>query len=336
MIKKSLFLFLAFSFLAFCLISNVKAKGKHGPAGKSNIAHLYLYQKDPDTWEIVEDGAWGKMKYNLSGPTFNFVFNGHGLEPGLEYKLIYYPDPWPGKGLICLGEGVANGGDNVHIANLVELNTDLPAEYDDNYCYPEEWDDENCGARIWLVLTNNVDCDNQTMTRENPEEYLFEHNLITYGYDNETTRLSAEQSWSEYEATEIPITNSDPAETKPIGVGFAARAENSLDFMVSLSGFEDQVDIYLAYYIYPLDPDNLYFITETGTVAVPLDTFSIEETLTEEMRFRSGITEPVSWSLDSIPLSDLPPSDYHAYLGVTPHNDTTSYYIWHTYFVLGP
>ena len=27
------------------------AKGPNGPAGKSNIAHLYLYQKDPNTWK---------------------------------------------------------------------------------------------------------------------------------------------------------------------------------------------------------------------------------------------------------------------------------------------
>ena len=34
-----------------------KGKIPNGPAGRSPIAHLYFYEKDPDTWEIVEDGA---------------------------------------------------------------------------------------------------------------------------------------------------------------------------------------------------------------------------------------------------------------------------------------
>ena len=53
------------------------AAGKTGKAGKSNTGHLYLYEKDPATWDIVEGGAWGKMEYKLSGSTFDFVFNGH-------------------------------------------------------------------------------------------------------------------------------------------------------------------------------------------------------------------------------------------------------------------
>jgi len=72
-------------------------------AGKSNASHLYLGEKDPTMWERVEGGAWGKMTYNLAGPMFEFVFNGKGLEAGYNFTLIYYPDPWPGAGLICLG-----------------------------------------------------------------------------------------------------------------------------------------------------------------------------------------------------------------------------------------
>ena len=145
--------------------------GKNGPAGKSNIAHLYLYEKDADTWEIVEDGAWGKMKYNLSGSTFDFVFNGHGLEIleiGLEYTLIYYPDPWPGTGLICLGSGTVNEEGDIHIMGSVDTGN-LPAE-----------GDENEGAKIWLVLSDDVDCENAEMIGWTPLEYLFEYDLITF------------------------------------------------------------------------------------------------------------------------------------------------------------
>jgi len=142
--------------------------GKTGQAGKSNVAHLYLYEKDNADWTIVEDGAWGKMKYNLAGPEFDFVFNGHGLEPGSDYTLIYYPDPWPGSGLICLGSGVVDDEGNVHIAASVDTG-DLPIA-----------GDTNDGAKIWLALTSDVDCENAAMIGWNPTEYLFEYDLITF------------------------------------------------------------------------------------------------------------------------------------------------------------
>jgi hypothetical protein len=145
------------------------AKGPSGPAGKSNVGHLNLFEKDPATWKIVEGGAWGKMTYNLSGPEFEFGFNGHGLEAGVEYCLIYYPDPWPGKGLICLGCATANGGGNVRIAGSVNTG-DLPAEGDEN----------EDGAKIWLVLAEDVDCEAAQMIGWNPTEYLFEEALITF------------------------------------------------------------------------------------------------------------------------------------------------------------
>lgn len=147
------------------------AGGPTGPAGKSNVGHLSLFEKTghPD-WQIVEGGAWGKMTYNLSGPEFEFVFNGHGLEAGVEYCLIYYPDPWPGTGLICLGTATANGGGNVHIAASVDTG-DLPAAADANF---------EKGAKIWLVLATDVDCETGVMSVWNPTEWLFEYDLITF------------------------------------------------------------------------------------------------------------------------------------------------------------
>jgi len=146
------------------------------PGGKSNVAHLYLYEKEEltppspeDPWPIVEGGAWGKMKYNLSGEEFEFVFNGHGLEPGEDYTLIYYPDPWPGSGLICLGDGTANVDGDVHIAESVDTG-DLPAEGDEAPLG---------GAKIWLVLSDDVDCGNR-MVGWNAAEYLFEGDVIEF------------------------------------------------------------------------------------------------------------------------------------------------------------
>ncbi len=154
----------------------VMAAGKNGPAGKTNVGHLYLYEKNPSTWGIIEGGAWGKMRYNLSGSTFDFVFNGHGLELGWSYMLIYYEDPGLGPwtvppDIICLGSGTANGGGNVHIQGSVDTG-DLPTKDDVNYPH---------GAKIWLVLSDDVDCDNKVFRwRWNPTEYLFEYDLITF------------------------------------------------------------------------------------------------------------------------------------------------------------
>jgi len=119
------------------------------------------------------------MKYNISGPEFDFVFNGHGLVPGDDYTLIYYPDPWPVNGLICLGSGTVNEEGDIHIAASVDTG-DLPAVEDENY--PE-------GAKIFLVLSDDVDCENQGMTNwTGPwpgntvgiNIYLFEGEQITF------------------------------------------------------------------------------------------------------------------------------------------------------------
>ena len=167
--KKILIVAIAVVLITGLITTPVFAAGKNGAAGKSSMGHLYLFEKDPATWEIVDGGAWGKMKYSLSGTDFTYVFNGHGLEAGYDYTLIYYPDPWPGSGLICLGFGTANDNGDVHIKQSVNTG-DLPI--------PE---DENEGAKIWLVLSSDVDCEGQVFNNVwNPTEYLFEYDLITF------------------------------------------------------------------------------------------------------------------------------------------------------------
>jgi len=131
------------------------AKGDN-PAN-DNPNNLYLYEKDAN-WDIVWDGAWGKMSYELSGETIRFVFNGHGLEANTEYTLISYTDPWPGSP-VCLASGTSNRGGNIHLAGSADLG-------------------KSEGIKIWLVLSSDVDCDIPAMTGWHPSEYLFEHNLI--------------------------------------------------------------------------------------------------------------------------------------------------------------
>jgi hypothetical protein len=166
--KKLLVITVVVAMMIGLIVAPVMAAGKNGQAGKSNIGHLYLYEKDNDSWKIVEDGAWGKMKYNLSGETLDFVFNGHNLDAGVDYTLIYYPNPWPGNGLICLGSGTVNEDGNIHIKNSVDTG-DMPIA-----------GDINNGAKIWLVLSGDVDCDGQVMVGWHGTEYLFEDDLINF------------------------------------------------------------------------------------------------------------------------------------------------------------
>ena len=151
-------------------------KGLKGQAGKSNVAFVELWEKDAN-WGIVEDGAWGKLKYNLEGPEFDFVFNGHGLALNTTYSLIYYADPWPGDNPgFLIASGTSNDEGNIHLMGPVEMGMDLPDPADANYPdgnYPD-------GAKIWLVLSDDYDADECKMIGWNPTEYLFEYDVITY------------------------------------------------------------------------------------------------------------------------------------------------------------
>ena len=139
------------------------------PAGKSSIIQLYLVEKEPSgEWPTIEDGAWGKLTYNIA--TGKFVFNGHELEASEEYTLINFArvdSEWPAT-INVLGGGTANGGGNVHIAG--------------NYAYADLEYDETPGSgsldgyKIWLVLTE--DLADETLAGWTPSEYLFESELI--------------------------------------------------------------------------------------------------------------------------------------------------------------
>ena len=151
---------------------------------------LLLYEKDPVTWDIVPDGASGELIFGSARPTFCFSLCANGLEGNQNYTLIYYPDPspdpfqWPVIGVICLGEATSDqhGRLRLQVQYTDELNIgDLPKEHDNNY---------PTGAKIWLVLSSDVDCVNQTMTAWNPTEYLFENNLITYDDTEDRVALS--------------------------------------------------------------------------------------------------------------------------------------------------
>jgi hypothetical protein len=95
-----------------------------------------------------------------------------GVAPNANanYTLIYYPDPWPGNGLICLSEPTLSGsGGEISMSGQVEINTDLPIPSDDNFAD---------GAKLWLVPSGMVDCTGQVMANwEDCPGILFEEDI---------------------------------------------------------------------------------------------------------------------------------------------------------------
>ena len=75
-----------------------KKSKNNGPRGNSNNGNYWLVEKDAD-WDIVtrdQGGAYGHVKYNLTGSSFDFKLNAHRLDPDTKYQIefevngIYY------------------------------------------------------------------------------------------------------------------------------------------------------------------------------------------------------------------------------------------------------
>ena len=134
---------------------------KEGGVGSSNVGFVHYYQliweQLPDgTWqwtEVVWNGAWGKLKFNLAGPTFDFLFNGHGLQPNTEYALVRATGAAPP--LTILASGTTNGGSQIHLAGSHDFQEDLS------------------NPQIWLVLGEHVN-DDGWWADFTPNEYLFD------------------------------------------------------------------------------------------------------------------------------------------------------------------
>jgi hypothetical protein len=143
-----------FVFVLVALVFMPMVEAKHPPSlekaskkfgGKKHHVELILYEKDASSWNIVWDGAYGKLKFTDKG-TFNF--KGYGLEPETEYALIIYNDHWPGIPVIVLGCDVSDSKGNVKIKGNYDLWSLLG---------------DGNNQKIWLVLKSDVDEANQKM-----------------------------------------------------------------------------------------------------------------------------------------------------------------------------
>lgn len=119
-------------------------------AYNGNAQHVYLFEKDLSSWEVIENGAWGKMTYIND----QFTFNGHALEADTDYTLVRYTDPWNAHVAVNLGEGTTDE------SGYVQIKGELL----------------DGGAKVWLVPS--TDYNEGKLSWANPTEYLFEYTLI--------------------------------------------------------------------------------------------------------------------------------------------------------------
>jgi len=139
------------------------------PEWPSDMRVLRLENKNP--WDpITGDGIYGILTYDCKKTTFDYTFEGYGLDD-VAYDLIYYADPWPGDHPGALiGSGTASGS-RLSLSGNPDLGMDLPD--------PADWNHPD-GAKIWLVTASDYNETTKEMTAWNPADYLFEMRLITY------------------------------------------------------------------------------------------------------------------------------------------------------------
>jgi hypothetical protein len=148
---------------------------KVGPKGNKN-AIMYLTTKlkdasepDPNEWLPDTAGDWGKLRHNQSGATFDFTFNGYGLEPG-GYALIYKEVAWPDDHFAWnFGQGVADAKGRLTIKASWVFGSAAPGTY-------SMW--------FWLVPCGDVwpECSSSyvELSGWQMETYLFAYDEVVF------------------------------------------------------------------------------------------------------------------------------------------------------------
>ena len=130
--------------------------GPLGQSGASHVAHV--------TFSLPEDSdgeSWARMMYFWIGTTFDFVLNAHQVEAGSEWTLVARADD---GSAICLADGTANPGGELHLRDSIELDSHLPDGLDPFAPTPEGEDPE--GASLELLPSDAVDCETGTVAAD--------------------------------------------------------------------------------------------------------------------------------------------------------------------------
>ena len=149
------------------LAINPNSKAPTNGVEKSKNDHLYLFEKDEESWIIVDDPKWAKINFN--NKQNKYVLNAHGLTPSEEFELICYFDDWPGEGSVSLGNATSDSNGNLHMKNYIDIDALHTAALD------------TIGGedvKIWLVPADDFDNVQLKMVGWNPGEILFEFDLL--------------------------------------------------------------------------------------------------------------------------------------------------------------
>jgi hypothetical protein len=126
-----------------------------GPGPKASFGsgkkRLLLFAKNPATWEIVKNGAGGKLVYREA--TGNFTLSAAGLQPHAAYALVRYADA-PPTGEI-LARGVSDNHGSLELKGV--------------------W--KNWTRKFWLVAGEDVAGrvgETGSLLAWRPDRYLFE------------------------------------------------------------------------------------------------------------------------------------------------------------------
>jgi len=121
---------------------------------------LYLYAKDPVTWQVINGG--GAAELNINRPSGKFAIEAHGLLPKTEYALV------------------RSAGQSQSGQVLVRSVTDNLGNFKSSGIW-HEWTN-----KFWVVLGKDLQGNardfkpgmRDTLKGWNPKQYLFESEIL--------------------------------------------------------------------------------------------------------------------------------------------------------------
>lgn len=187
------------------------------------LSTVVLKSKYQQNWTEMNDGREAEVTFEIVANNFNYDMKTKGLVANTDYSLIYYADPWSGNHPGKLVGTFKTDGTGVYSATGLHtsLGMNMPNIADANYnptpnfCNGnngyDDYDLCGSGAKFWIVP--NTDYTEPSVTAWNPDNYLFETDLITYS-DKQDNGNKLFVGTGEFEmCVEVTFDPATPADT---------------------------------------------------------------------------------------------------------------------------